>query len=183
MQRLASTIFVTCLLVVLTACASVTRDIKVDADSVPGADLQAYKTYAWLGSAQIVVDSIGRWEPPGFDTDDMVRELIDRELQARGMRLDDSNPDIFVAYAAGIDMDVLELKIDPDTKRQIFENIPQGALAIVLVDAKTEQPVWVGAATANIAESPKDEVVRKRLDYAVSEMLALLPRARDASDY
>lgn len=182
MQKITSILFSFCLVVTLAACASVTKDIKVDAEAVPDANLQNYKTYAWLGSAQIVVDTIGKWEPPGFDTDEVVREFIDRELQARDMRLVEAGPDIFVAFAAGVDMDVLELKVDPDTKRQMFESIPQGALVIVLIDAATDKPVWVGAATANIAESPSDEVVRKRLDYAVTEIFSLMPNAKKESE-
>jgi len=173
------------LLLLLAGCASVTKDIRVDAEVDPKVDLTGYKTYAWLGSAQIVVDTIGKWEPPGFDADAEVKWLIDRELRARNVSRVDDNPDMFVAYVAGIDMDALELKVDPETRREMLDSVPKGALAVVFIDAASGKPVWVGVATADIQETPTDEVVRKRLDYAVKEMFRLLPRGgtASASDY
>ena len=169
------------LLVVLAGCASVTKDIKVDTEVDPKANLSGYKTYAWLGSAQVVVDTIGKWEPPGFDADAELKWLIDRELRARNIHPVDRDPDMLVAFAAGVDMDALELKVDPDTKQQMLDNVPKGALAVVLIDAATGKPLWVGVATGDIQETPTDEIVRKRLDYAVKEMFERLPLGKEAS--
>jgi hypothetical protein len=70
----------------LTGCASsVTKDIIVDTDVDPKANLKGYSSYAWLGSASIVYDPEGQWEPPQFDMDNEVKFLIDRELRAHGM--------------------------------------------------------------------------------------------------
>lgn len=170
------------LVFLLASCASVTKDIKVDAQATAGAQWSDYQTYAWLGSAQIVVDTIGNWEPPSFDTDAVVRAFIDDELQSRELQEVSENPDLFVAFAAGVDMDAMELKVDAKTKKQMFASIPRGALAIVLIDAKTNKPVWVGAATGNISESPKDDVARQRLEYAVTEMFGLLKKRREATE-
>ena len=54
----------------ITACTSpLVKDIEVDAEADPKANLAGYKTYAWLGSAAILYDPKGRWEPPQFDAD------------------------------------------------------------------------------------------------------------------
>ena len=83
-------------------------------------------------------------------------------------------PDLAVAFVLGVDMDALELQVDPATGDDILENIPQGALVTVLIDVETGYVVWVGVAKANIIEGASAELARERLDYAVSEMFKLL---------
>ena len=80
-----------------------------------------------------------------------------------------------MAYAAGIDMDTMELKTDPESGLELLEEAPMGALTVILVDADTGLAVWVGVATADISENPTPETTKKRLDYAVSKMFAGLP--------
>ena len=170
-----SFLFATMLLLAACASSSVTKDIKVETDSDPKADLSGYKTYAWLGSAAILFDEKGQWEPPQFDADAEIKFLIDRELRAHGMTEDSVSPDLIVAYAAGIDMDSMDIKVDPETELEVVENIPVGALTVMLVDAQTGFAVWAGIATAEIQEEPTIETTKQRLDYAVTEMFADLP--------
>ncbi len=151
-------------------CATVTKDIKVDAETRAGADLKAYRTYAWIGSAQIINDPRGQWEPPQLDADAEIRWLIDRELRKRDMIEVARNPDLLVGFAAGINMEALELVADPKTGTDSMQNVPKGALVVVLADAATRVPVWVGTAVGDIQEKPSVETARKRLDYAVTKM-------------
>lgn len=164
-------------LLLVTGCAtSVTKDISVDTDSDPKTNFSGYKSYAWLGSATIVYDAEGKWEPPSFDADAEIKFLIDRELRKRGMVEDSLNPDMIVIFAAGVDMDVMQYKVEPESEIDLLENVPLGALSVVLVDADTEIVIWAGLATAEIQEEPSSDVVKKRLDYAVTEMFKELPR-------
>ena len=160
----------------IASCAAVTSDIKVDAEADPKANIKGYKTYVWLGSAEILYDPAGRWEPPGFDADSEVKWLIDRELRKRGMMEVNTNPDMIIGFIAGIDMAALELTENPEKTITIIQNVPKGALALVFVDASTGYPIWIGQAVGDIQQEPNTETVRKRLDYAVSEMFKLLPR-------
>jgi hypothetical protein len=163
--------------VLLGGCASsVTKDIMIDTEVDPKANLSGYKSYAWLGSAAIVFDEKGQWEPPQFDADAEIKFLIDRELRAKGMTEDSVNPDLIIAYAAGIDMDSMEIKTDPENELEVLENVPVGALTVVLVDAETGLAIWAGVATAEIQENPTAETTKKRLDYAVSKMFAKLSK-------
>jgi len=172
---LAGLIFIA---VLLSGCATTaaTKDIQIEAEADPKANFSGYKSYAWLGSAAIVFDAAGKWEPPQFDADAEIKFLIDRELRKRGMTEDSANPDMLVAYAAGIDMDTLELKVDPESEIKTLENIPQGALVIALVDTETAVAIWAGLATADVQENPDQEMIKVRLDYAVTQMLKKLPR-------
>ena len=162
---------------IVTACASpLTQDIEVDAEADPKANLAGYKTYAWLGSAAILYDPKGKWEPPEFDADAEIKFLIDRELRKRGMQEVAVNPDMIVGYAAGIDMEALQLVEDKENKIQMLQNVPTGSLVIVLIDGNTGNPVWAGAAVADVQQEISTEDVRKRLDYAVTQMFKLMKR-------
>lgn len=161
----------------ITGCASnLTKDIEVDAEADPKANLAGYKTYAWLGSAAILNDPQGKWEPPAFDADAEIKFLIDRELRNRGIKEVGVSPDLIVGFAAGIDMEALELVEDKDSKLQVLENVPKGGLVVVLIDGDTGIPVWAGAAVADIQQEITSDDVRKRLDYAVTQMFKLMKR-------
>ena len=110
------TLFYVAISALLVGCASVpTKDIEVDAQADPKANFSGYKSYAWLGSAAILSDIYGQWEPPTFDADAEIKYLIDRELRKRGMLQNSTDPDLIVAFAAGIDMDALGLKENPNS--------------------------------------------------------------------
>ncbi len=164
-------------LMLLTGCASVpTKDIQVDAQSDPRANFSGYKTYAWLVTAAIVNDPYGQWEPPQFDADAEIMFLIDRELRKRGMSENTAGPDFVVAFAAGIDMEALALKVDTKTKMEFLENVPQGGLVVVLVDSRSGFVIWIGVATAELQESPDTQTVKARLDHAVTQMFNEFPK-------
>jgi hypothetical protein len=165
------------LLLLLSGCASsVTKDIIVDAEADPRIKFTGYSSYTWLGSAAIVYDPEGRWEPPQFDADAEIKFQIDRALRERGMVEDSVDPDLIVAFAAGIDMSSMEIDIDPESNLTTLENVPLGALTVILVDARTGLAIWAGIATAEIQENPDQETIKKRLEYAVKSMFKKLPK-------
>ncbi len=167
-----------CLLLVLVAgCAtSMTSDISIDTEHDPKVAFGAYKTYAWLGTAAILNDPEGRWEPPTFDADAEITYLINRQLRARGMVEAQVDPDVLVFYGAGIDMESFEIKVDPETDMEQMINVPMGGLSVILIDPQSELAIWAGVATAEVNQDLDPDTVRKRLAYAVEKMFARLPR-------
>ncbi len=164
------------LVLLIAGCASITSDIRVETDTDPKINIAAYDTYAWLGSAAIVYDPEGKWEPPQFDSDAEIKILIDRELRKHGMSESTINPDLIVAYAAGIDMTSIRVEVDPDSKLQKLTNVPLGALTVVLVDGISGRAIWAGIASAEIQQDPSQEEIKKRLDFAVTSMFKKLPK-------
>ena len=162
----------------VSACASttLTKDIDVEVQSGPGVKIDNYKSYAWIATAQILNDPQGQWEPRQFDADAEIQFLIDRELRKRGVVQVDSNPDMLVAYIAGVDMEALELKEDPQQEMEVLQNKPKGALAVIFISPVNGKALWAGVATANVEGKRSSEDSKKRLDYAVSEMFRKLPR-------
>jgi len=175
MKRLILIAF-SALLLVLTGCSTVTKDIQITAEADPKASFAGYKTYTWLGAAAIMFDEAGRWEPPAFDADAEIKFSINRELRARGMSESVSNPDLVVAFAAGIDMDNIEFVKNEKSQLETLKNIPKGALMVILVDVNSGLPIWVGAAAADIQENVDSETAKVRLNYAVTEMFKKLPK-------
>ena len=164
--------------VVLAGCVSTssTKDIQLDSAADPKANFSGYKTYAWLGSATIINDPEGQWEPAGFDADSEITFLINRELRARGMSEAMSNPDMIVTFAAGVDMEAMELKIEPETKIESLVEAPIGALIVALVDSETGFIIWTGQAVADVLETPDLATAKARLDYAVTALFKQLPK-------
>ena len=163
-------------LLLLTGCASsVTKDIIVGTEADPKANFNGYTTYTWLGSATIVYDPDGKWEPPQFDADAEIKFLIDRELRARGMIENSANPDMIVGFAAGVDMDSMEIDIPPESNLVALKGLPLGTLVVVLIDAKSKSAIWGGTASAEIQQNPSQETIKKRLDFAVTQMFKKLP--------
>ncbi len=160
----------------LSACSLTPKDdIEVTSDIDPRVNISGFKTYEWLGSVGVFNDPAGKWKAVNFDMDSEVALLIDRELGKRGIEEAMADADLLVMYLAGIDMEALEEKLDPDTQLQTLQNVPQGGLVIALIDARTGFIVWVATATAEIQNLPSDQV-RERLDYAVTQMIKQLPR-------
>jgi hypothetical protein len=160
----------------LTACATVdTSDIEVVGKASPDARFDSYRTYAWLETAQIVNDPLGKWEPPGFDADAAVMALVDRELGMRGLIPASDSPDLLVTFVAGIEMAALELREDPEKKQQTLQNIPKGALVVMLVDGASRRLAWVGVAGAEVKRPLESDAIRKRLDYVITEMFRQYP--------
>ncbi|MFC1773184.1 DUF4136 domain-containing protein [Pseudomonadota bacterium] len=181
MTRVLSVLFLMSSAWLLGGCATApTSDIEVNAQTSPDYAPSEYKTYAWLATAEIINDAEGNWEPPKFDADAEIKRLIDREMQARGIKQVAAFPNVFVAFAAGVDMDRLELKEDPRQKIEVLQNAPKGALAVMLIDGATGSPVWAGAAVGDVKGNRTPEESKARLEYAVRQMFRKLPGSEKA---
>ena len=162
--------------ILVAGCATFPKDdIEVATDTDPNANFSDYKTYTWLGSAQVLDDPEGKWEAPGFDIDSLVTALIDKELTEHGLQESDSQPDTLVAYAMGADMANMNLKYDATTKVDILQNVPKAALVVVLLDAKTEVVSWAAVATGDV-KNKGDKVAKQRISYTIKEMFKQFPK-------
>jgi hypothetical protein len=156
----------------LSACATLTEDIQVRSETASGVNLADYKSFAWVASAQIINDPQGNWEPTGFDADAEIKFLLLKELRSKGLQETTRNPDLLLIFAAGVNMENLELVKDPNSKMNTLEEVPRGALLVVMIDPATRHPVWVGSAKGDVESGRSDEDVRKRLAFAVEKMFA-----------
>lgn len=160
----------------VTACSNTpTKDIQVGSDVDPKANFAGYNSYKWIGSASLVKDPNQQWTTPGFDANAEIKYLIDKELRAKGMTEADQNPDVMVVYALGVNMENIEYKESPDTTFKSLEAAPKGALVVMMIDAQTGVVIWASSAEANIQQNTA-EVAKKRLAYAVKNMISTIPK-------
>ena len=156
----------------VSSCATLTDDIETETHANPTVNYKAYKTYAWAGNEQIVFDPVGQWEQPTLDTDEQVKFIINRELQARGINQVESHPDLLITFIAGVDATTLELKEKPNSDKTILVNAPKEALVIAFIDAETGYAVWLGYAMGEAQEQQSIDNIHTRIDYAVKEIFS-----------
>jgi len=167
---------ITAVTLFMVGCSSENKDITVSSDHDPDFKLKNYKTYAWLGSAEIIADDNGQWEVPNFDADAEIRFLIDNKLRDRKLTQVKSDPDLIVGFVGGVSVvDAIDVKNNPNMKEVDIAQIPAGALVIIFIDGASGKPVWVGEATANVQYAPDEKTAKERLDYAVNKMLKKIP--------
>ena len=175
MKRLALA-FAISLSLIVSGCASFPKDdIEVAAEADPKTNFEGYKTYAWLGSAAILNDPEAKWEPPGFDADSFITSVIDRELTKRGMSETSKFPDMLIAYALGVDTEMMKFQEDSQADASVLENVPSGALVVVMMDPETEFVTWAGVAVAEL-QNQGDDITKQRIDYAITQMFKELPK-------
>jgi len=162
-------------LLALGACSSVNKDIEVDVQADPKASFDGYQSYAWLASSEIVYDPAGQWEPKGLDIDSEVRFVINDNLRKRDMIEVVENPDMYVVFAAGVDMAAMGLKENPETKEQMMMNTPSSGLAVGFIDADTGYLIWRGVAEGDAVGDRDLKDTRKRIEYAIKKMFKQIP--------
>ncbi|HIG65934.1 MAG TPA: DUF4136 domain-containing protein [Methyloprofundus sp.] len=159
------------LAIFLSACASTTKDIEVETASDPKVNLQAYKTYAWLGSAEILNDPEGKWQPAKFDVSSDIKFLIDSQLRDKGLtEVADQDAEIAMSFFTGVDMAAQQLQANPDTNVEIPENVPKAALIVAALDIKTGYVIWMGVASGDVKESSTVAEKKARIAYTVKKM-------------
>ncbi len=160
------------LALLLSACSpSMTKDIEVETASDPKVNLKAYTKYAWLGSASVLNDPEGKWQPAKFDVSSDIKFLIDSELREKGLtEVADKDAEVAISFFTGVDMEAQDLKADPAKDVEIPENVPQAALIVVALDVQTGYVIWMGVATGNIKEGTSVEESKARIAYAVKKM-------------
>jgi hypothetical protein len=168
-----------CLGSLVSGCAMMTpkyaSDIEVASESDPKVNLAAFKDYAWERAGVLLVDKEGQWEPPSFDMDSEAKFLIDSQLRGKGLTENSANPDLLLVITFGVNMDALKsVKVEKE-EYEIIQNVPAGALVLILVDASTQKPVWIGAARAEVQKDLDEATVKARLKYAVDGMFRDYP--------
>ena len=160
----------------MTGCASFPKDdIKVETDRDYKVNFSGYKTYAWLGSLAMLNDTYGHWKAPQFDIDAQLKFLIDDALRKRGITQVSDDPDMLVAYAAGVDMDAVQLKTNPKTKMGNLVNVPEAALLVTLIDPQTGYVIWAATSTGEM-KGLDAKTAKKRMEYVVTTMFDDLPK-------
>jgi hypothetical protein len=181
-------------LAVVYACSA--SPIREDQDR--RADRSHYQTYQWISTSDV---KTLRLDDPNIDyvtgyshiarRPDIELQLqipVDRQLQAKGYRLAEHNPDFYVTFygrsksgdwvstwdGRAPSVNDVPVVIFPDYDRSEARRYRDGTLLLVLYDAKTTRPAWTGV--MNNAYSATEPVSIAELEIGLGKLASSLPR-------
>ena len=161
--------------VLATGCAAPYKDISIDTETNPKVNFDGYNTYAWSGQTAVLRDPDMEWTAPDLDIGAEIQHIVNRELRARNMTEVVDSPDVHVMFAVGVDMKSLDVVVDPESKIERWEEIPKGAVMVILADPESHRVMWYGTAEGDIDTSRSVSEGRARLDHAIRQMFKKLP--------
>ena len=175
---LRSLILAGSLIVLLTACSSISTDHDFDDQ----ADFSKYVSYAWIpASAERIADPVEHSQLQ----DRRIRAAVERELAGKGITAAAGSPDLIVAYST-----------KTTEKTEVFDggynsygyrgyrgnywrpssmNVYQyeeGTLIVDLIDAEKKQLVWRGKAVGIVGEYKDSE---EQINKAVQKLFLNYP--------
>ncbi len=163
------------LLALFVATAAFAQKVNVDWDR--GTDFTKFHTYAWQPSTH---PAKGLWNQRVIDG-------VNQQLQAKGFKLVDSNPDLWVVYSNSIkkDQQVVGTGYNmgpgwgwgywggPTTTTYQTYTTHEGTLVVDIADANGHQLLWRGSATNSISDNSDKNI--KTLNNAMNKLFKNFP--------
>ncbi|MCE1229051.1 MAG: DUF4136 domain-containing protein [Firmicutes bacterium] len=176
-------------LVFLTACGR--AEIKYDFDS--RANFAAYKTFDWMSAPKRVKGNVANSDNPLMDR--RVKAAIEKDLVSKGFRLENnSDPDFLITYypiykerryrtATRIGMGWgyrpwWGPRMGVSTVVSQNHSYTEGTIVVEIVDFRTNQLVWHGAAVGAMTGNETGEEAEALVSSEVARLLAGFPPRR-----
>jgi len=163
MLKLTKNIIIGLMIIGFTGCVS-TSDIAVASAKSEKVNLDGYKTYEILKGSGMATEPI-----TNLDVDVELQRIITTELGKKGKVPVTVNPDFYVAYLAGADIDAIKVKIDKEGQESL-KNVPAAAMILIIIDAKTGIIIGASTAEGEVKDLPLDDR-KERLNYTIKKML------------
>jgi hypothetical protein len=166
------------LIVLSLTFATIAVAQKTNVDWDRGEDFSQFHTYAWQKSPH---PAKGLW-------DQRIVEGVDKQLQAKGLKKVESDPDVWVVYSNSIrdQKQVVGTGYNmgpawgwgygwggPSTTTYNTYVTREGTLVVELADAKTHQLLWRGSATSTISDKSDKNI--KTLNNALNKLFKDYP--------
>jgi len=162
-------------LAIMTAPGLLAQKVNVDWDR--HADFLKFHTYAWQKSPD---PAKGLW-------DQRVIDGVNKQLQAKGFQLVDSNPQLWVVYTAHIHKEQQTVGTGynmgpywgwgwwggPTTTTYNTYTYRQGTLVVEIADADGHQLLWRGTATDTLSDNSDKNI--KMLNNGLNKMFKNFP--------
>jgi hypothetical protein len=179
------------LLLLAVGCSS--SKIEVRSGHDPDFDFSGLKTYGWLAPTKSGNERINDER-----LEKNVRAAVARELEAKGFRFAETEPDFFVGYHAilrrqrsvqsvdqvyGYGSDTIWTgdytpRMDPATHPEVYEHVYHvGTLILDIAAGRRKDLVWRASARAIVEPKAPAERGRRVTSEAVRKMLAKFPPA------
>ncbi len=167
MIKLLKGLMIGLMIVGFTGCVS-TSDIQVEALKSDKVNLDGYKTYQIVEESGVATEARGTQVPANLDVNAELQTIINAELAKKGKTLVNSDPDFYVAYVAGTDMDAIKVKID-QAGQETIESVPAAAMVLLLIDAETGLIIGISTAEGEVKNLPLEDR-KTRLEYTIKKM-------------
>ncbi len=172
------------LMIVLFSTNACSPFLKVYSEEEPGVNLYKYTTFSWLNNPATAQGNSGpEWQSQR--TQDKIRSSVESQLAGYGFRRCDETPDLMLHYHIVVKNEVLYVRdqwCDEETWNRYGHcnrvrpvNYQEGMLIIDLIDSKTGNQVWRGAAVA-VREKLSPEEADARIAEAVRKIFTKFPQ-------
>jgi hypothetical protein len=174
-------------LAVLTGCGN--ANVRIDRDAIPSDGVG--RTYRWMQPPTRDIDVAMLVRSP--DLDETVMAAVDETLASKGyVKAQRGEADFLVGYAAVIRREMRGQTLDSyyryrrqptvysgydyadATRQRVYD---EGTLVLDVADAGGGEPLWRASARAEIHPGQDTTTRRRRIQQAVTEMLAQFPEA------
>lgn len=183
---LAKRLFVLSAVVAMVGCTSKTFESRLIVDSYfnPDGNYGTYSTYDWVDygtNVRVIEDATTR---------ERVIAAVQNEMEARGLRLDRTAPDLMIGYHGAVERQMDEAELQSyysETDYQMarepgkqIESWETGTLMLMVFDAKTGMMLWQASAQAELDDKRVSQKERRdRIELAVKKMLETLPTGEE----
>jgi Domain of unknown function (DUF4136) len=158
--------------------------LNVYAEEEPGINLYKYTTFSWLNNPASPQGNSGPvWQSQ--HTQDKIHTSVESQMQRYGFKRCDEKPDLMLHYHVVVKNEVLFVRdqwCDEESWNKLGHcnrvrpvNYQEGMLIIDLIDSKTGNQVWRGAAVA-VRENLSDAQADARIEEAVRLIFNKFPQ-------
>jgi len=162
-------------------CSQITTHFGVDSQ----ANFGEMKTFNWIPRKDVPVSPDPKIAKRDAIVDGYIRDTVVKELEEKGMTLNQKNPDFLITYH-GLVEDKVDLR---DFRKSLSDrlrlwggmsgnidvNLAEGSLVLDVVDSRTNKLIWRGVAEGTIDRGlplPEEEKIIKK---AIDKLLAKFP--------
>ena len=161
MKSLVACLIVWALFVAFSCAPTKTIKHQVNFDYDVTVDFSKVKTYEWVtlpGTSRI----------DKFDQV-RIRDVVNNELNAKGLQVVSSDPDVFIVIFGG------DTKAVDMTALMDYQVYPVGRLKLAIYDAKTNKEIWWGETRADLSYDMTPQEKDITIALAVNKILDRYP--------
>ncbi len=124
-------------------------------------DFTRVKTYDWVSlPGTLPIDQFNRIR---------IKDLVDKQLEAKGLKISSKNPDVFLVMYGG-DRKAVDMTVMMD-----YEVYTVGRLKLALYDAKSNEEIWWAETRADLFPNMTAEEKDRIVAFAVHRILEHYP--------
>jgi len=184
-MKLINTLFAFLFLTLIASCSSSSK-VKYDYD--PEVNFVSLKTFDWMKQPASSGGGVKAALARNTLLDKRIKNAVNRQLTAKGLKQDSSNPDFVIAYHVGVEdkVDVRDWGYTYAIRGRYWgvrtrgvevHQYKEGTLILDFVDAKTMELLWRAAGSGAAKENPTPKEVEKSINKAIAKFLENFPPA------